>query len=150
MVFSKKSLRLIFITLLVMTSLLSCLWGPKAIVFAQPSAPPTVPPGRIKNSLAPDILQGGINFVPLVINILLNKTVVVLLTISSLIFFFMIIGGGIRWMTTGGDKEKIAGAKQQLTSAAIGLAITLSVFVIINLIELLFDVDLLQFTIPKL
>jgi len=183
MLFNKKFLQPIFMTLLSLVLLSSFLQESKTLVFAQefsfptatpmPTTVPTptavpeylpvptvhystpipttfVPPGKIKNSLVPNIFQGDISLTPLILNSVLNKIVIILLIASSVIFFFMVITGGIRWMTASGDKEKIAGAKQQLTSAAIGLAITLLIFTIANLIKLLFGVNLLQFTIPKL
>jgi len=160
MVFNKKFPQLIFIALLALVLLPSFLQGSKAFVFAQddywvtiiPSPIPTsaIIPGKIKNLLVPDIFQGDISLMPLTLNNILNKIVIILLIVSSITFFFIIIIGGIRWMTAGGDKEKIAGAKQQLTSAAIGLAITLLVFTIANLIKLLFGINLLQFNIPTL
>jgi len=118
--------------------------------YEAPTPTTFIPPGKIKNSLVPPFFQGDISLTPSILNSVLNKIVIILLIVSSVIFFFMVITGGIRWMTAGGDKEKIAGAKQQLTSAAIGLVITLLIFTIANLIKLLFGVNLLQFTIPKL
>jgi len=160
MSFNKKFLSPIFITLLSLALLLPLLQKPEVLVFAQESSLAdghnvltpvvTISPEKIKNLLMPNAFQGDLSLTPLILNSILNKVVIILLIASSVIFFFMVIVSGIRWMTAGGDKEKITGAKQQLTSAAIGLTITLLVFTIANLIKLLFGVNLLQFTIPTL
>ena len=95
-------------------------------------------------------IPGAANLPKITIGSIVSGSVAIILIVAALVFFFMLVIGGIRWMTAGGDKEKIAGAKQQLTSAAIGLAITLLVFTIANLIKLLFGINLLQFNIPTL
>jgi len=75
----------------------------------------------------------------------------ILLIVAALIFFFMLVIGGIRWATSGGDKEKAAAARGQLTAALIGIAIVLSAWMIINLINYLFGVNLIrQLKIPTL
>jgi len=55
--------------------------------------------------------------------------------ISSL--FFLILGG-VRWITSGGDKGKVASARSTLVAAVIGLVISLLAFFVVNFILLFF------------
>jgi hypothetical protein len=85
---------------------------------------------------------------------LLGQTLSTILTLlligAGVAFFFMLTSGGIRWIISGGDKEKIEGAKKQITSATLGLVIILSVFAVTSLIEILFGVSLVSFNLPRL
>ncbi|MFA6475293.1 MAG: pilin [Patescibacteria group bacterium] len=62
------------------------------------------------------------------------------LGILALIAVVLILVGGFRWMTAGGNEEKVEGAKKTLYAALIGLVIILagwgvSVYVINNLLN---------------
>jgi len=81
---------------------------------------------------------------------IISGAIQLILIVAALVFFFLLIIGGIRWMTAGGDKEKAGAARGQLTSAFIGLAIVFSAWAVVQLIEALFDVDILEgFTLPS-
>ena len=66
-------------------------------------------------------------------------TVTLIAAVLLTLFFF--IWGGIQWITSGGEKEKVAGARKKITYAAIGLIITLLSFFIVNFVGGLFGVD---------
>jgi len=70
--------------------------------------------------------------------------------IGAIIFFFMLISGGIKWISSAGDKTRLEGAQKQITHALIGLAILLSIFAIIRLLDYIFGVNLLQINLPTL
>ncbi|MBI2590350.1 MAG: hypothetical protein HYW33_00510, partial [Candidatus Blackburnbacteria bacterium] len=57
--------------------------------------------------------------------------------------------GGIKWITSGGDKNKTEEARQQITSALVGLVVVFSAWAIAQLIRILFDVDLFNLTISR-
>jgi len=62
------------------------------------------------------------------------------LGILALIAVVMILIGGFRWMTAGGNEEKVEGAKKLLIAALIGLVIILAswglaVYAINNLLD---------------
>lgn len=64
------------------------------------------------------------------------QTGVSLLFIVAVIFALgYILFGGFKWMTSGGDQEKLAGARQTITYAIIGLAIVALSFTVINVID---------------
>ncbi|MBI2405611.1 hypothetical protein HYV21_00965 [Candidatus Microgenomates bacterium] len=71
------------------------------------------------------------------------------LVIAALIFFFILVIGGIRWILSGGDKTATEGARSQITAALVGLVIVFAAWAIIQLVNVLFGIDILQLTIPK-
>ncbi len=73
-----------------------------------------------------------------------------LLVVASIFFVFNFIIGGIRWITSGGDKARIEGARSSILNAVVGLVVVFSVFVILSLLESLFGVNLLQIDVGVL
>jgi hypothetical protein len=51
-----------------------------------------------------------------------------ILELLGLIFLVLIIFAGFKWMTSGGDEEKVTSAKKLLTNSVIGLVIILVAF----------------------
>jgi len=86
----------------------------------------------------------------LTVGSIVSGAITLILIGAALVFFFMLVIGGIQWMTAGGDKEKAAGARGQLTSALIGLTIVFVAWAIIQLINTLFGIDIFNLTIPTL
>lgn len=107
---------------------------------------PTNP--EIKNPILSDTLSSlsGEQF----LQKFLNLGVTLALIVGSLFFFFTLLLGGIRWISSSGDKTQIEGAHKQITNALIGLAILLGTFAIIGLIEFLFGINIIKFTLPTL
>lgn len=85
---------------------------------------------------------------------LLSQTLSNILTLlfigAGLAFFFMFVIGGLKWITSAGEKEKVEGAKKQITSAVVGLILILSVFAVISLLNQLFGINLIEFSLPRL
>jgi cytochrome bd-type quinol oxidase subunit 2 len=102
---------------------------------------------RIYNPIMPEI-HPEMEDAPSLLGDTLNKIITLFFIVGGVAFFFMIVLGGIKWMTSGGDKEKLEGARKQITSAVVGLVVFLLIFAIINLIETLFGVNLLNFSLP--
>ncbi len=65
---------------------------------------------------------------------IIGKIIGVFLSFLGVIFFVLIIYGGFMWMTAAGNNDQITKAKSVITSAAIGLLIILSAYVITYLI----------------
>ena len=57
---------------------------------------------------------------------ILTVIIGLLTLIAGIWFVFLLITGGIAWMTSGGDKGKLADARQRMISGAIGLAIVVA------------------------
>lgn len=81
---------------------------------------------------------------------LISNLIAFCLIAASVAFVFMLLTGGIRWITSTGDKGKLESAQAQITHAIIGLAIVFLLYAIISVIKLVFGIDLLKFTLPKL
>ena len=80
---------------------------------------------------------------------MISTAIRLILIVAALLFFFMLILGGIKWILSGGDKAGVEGAQKQITAALVGLGIIFLTWVIINLVKILFGVDLLQLSIPS-
>ncbi len=62
---------------------------------------------------------------------------------ASLLCLFLLIMGGIQWITSGGDKSGIEGARKRIIYALIGLVIIFSSYFIINFVGDFFNLNLL-------
>ena len=104
--------------------------------------------GKVYNPVLPLTLSKtpGVSF----LQKLIKTGIIGLLTGGSILFFFILASGGVKWISSAGDKVKLESAQKQITSGLTGLAILLSVFAIIKLIETLFGIDLLNITLPTL
>ncbi len=67
-----------------------------------------------------------------------------------ILFFFVMVLGAIQWITSGGDKQALDGAKGKITNAIIGLIILFSLIAIIKLIEAFLGVNILTIDIGPL
>lgn len=67
------------------------------------------------------------------------------LFVFAIVFaLFVIIFGAIQWITSGGDKQKLEGARKRIIFAIVGLLVVLFAFFIVNLVGSVFGVTLLQ------
>ncbi len=87
---------------------------------------------------------------PALISQTLSNILTLLFIGAGLAFFFMFVIGGLRWITSAGEKEKVEGAKKQITSAVVGLILILSVFAVIGFLNQLFGINLIEFSLPRL
>ncbi len=79
---------------------------------------------------------------------IISALVIFVLMVAALIFFFMLVLGGIKYITSGGDKGKTEEARGQITAALIGLVIVFAAWAIINLVNIFFDINILQLNVP--
>lgn len=56
----------------------------------------------------------------------------VVFSISGTIFLVLMVYGGIRWMSSRGNEDEIDAARTSIFRAAIGLAIIVSAYAIVN------------------
>lgn len=68
--------------------------------------------------------------------------------VAAVIFFFILVIGGIRWIASGGDKAQTEAARNQITSALVGLVIVFAAWAIVALINVFFKVDIFSLAIP--
>jgi hypothetical protein len=64
--------------------------------------------------------------------------------VGGLALFIYLIWGGMNWLTAGGNEKKLAGAKETIVNAIIGMALLVGVAAIIALLSELFGLDLLN------
>jgi hypothetical protein len=72
------------------------------------------------------------------------------LIIGVLVFLFVFLTGAIQWISSGGDKQALEGARGKITNAIIGLVILFALFAIIYVIQNFFHVKILNITMPTL
>jgi hypothetical protein len=72
-----------------------------------------------------------------------------ILVIAALVFFFILVIGGIRWIASGGDKAQTEGARNQITSALVGLVIVFAAWAIVQLINTFFGINIFELSIPS-
>ena len=70
--------------------------------------------------------------------------------VGVLVFFFIMITGAIQWITSGGDKAAIEGARGKITNAIVGVVILLSLFALLKVIEDFFGINILALDIGPL
>lgn len=104
--------------------------------------------GEITNPALGPGLQGktGIGFFQAFLPQLLTLGFV----IGTVIFFFILIIGAIQWITSGGDKTAMEGARGKITNAVVGLVILFCIFAILKLIENFFGISILTLDIGSL
>lgn len=106
-----------------------------AIVFAQ------------GQQIVPDTIAPINNIV-----VIIRAIIRFILVVAFVLAFIMLLIGGIRWITAGGDEKGVAGARNMITAALIGLVIVLVAYAIIRLVEIFFAVNIITngVTIPNI
>lgn len=74
----------------------------------------------------------------------------ILLVVVGIVFLFVLIMGGLKWMMSEGDDKKLTAARNQVTNALVGLVIVFAAWAIVALINSIFGINLLNFTIPAM
>lgn len=74
----------------------------------------------------------------------LSSIITTLTVVASLAFAIYFIIGGLKWITSGGDKNKAEEAKTQMTQAAIGLIVVVVSYFIIGIISNVLGLDILD------
>ncbi|SRR5258708_3564698 len=90
--------------------------------------------------------DSGINFFKQLIPSFIGLAFVV----GTILFFFMLLFGSIQWITSGGDKAALEGARGRISQALIGIIVLFSVFAIIKLVEGFFGINILAIDIGLL
>ena len=73
-----------------------------------------------------------------------------ILIASGIIAFFFLLIGGMQWILAGGDKEGTEKARKRITAALVGLAVVFSAYALALLVDAVFGVSILTFTIPTI
>lgn len=66
-----------------------------------------------------------------IIGTLLSNVILLLFTVGGIATLIYFIWGAVDWITSGGEKEKVASARKKMTNAIIGLVLlSLSYFIV--------------------
>lgn len=78
----------------------------------------------------------------------ITKAIQVVIAVSILIVLIMLIIGAFEWITSGGDKEAVAKARNRIINALIGLAVLAVAFALARLGAQFAGVNLQDIFIP--
>jgi hypothetical protein len=73
---------------------------------------------------------------------LVTWAIQLLFVVAGLVAFVYLLLGGIKWITSGGDKAAVEGARNQIIQALIGLVVVFAAWGMIVLVETLLDICL--------
>ena len=105
--------------------------------------------GEIGNPALGPTLQGylgstgGISF----FSHLVPNLVGLVFVVGALAFFAMLVTGAIQWITSGGDKQALEGARGKISNAVVGLVLLFAALAIIKFIEYFFKINILSLDI---
>lgn len=114
-----------------------------AIALAMSSFPVLAQKIEIKDAAPSSTVQN------LTISGLVSGLIKLLVIAAAVVFFFMLVLGGIKWIMSGGDKQKTEEARNQITAALVGLVVVFAAWAIAQLIKALFKVDIFDLTLPS-
>ena len=92
-----------------------------------------------------NVTGSGVTQLSKIISLVIN----ILLIAGVIAFFIYFILGALKWISSGHDKSKNMDAKNQVLHAALGLAVILSLYLILGLISRIFCVNLTDLAIPN-
>lgn len=75
---------------------------------------------------------------------LITNTITLFFSVGAIGFIIMFLWGAVDWILSGGDKEKIAGARKRITTAIIGLVLLSLTFVIMVVVGQILGIDALK------
>lgn len=82
--------------------------------------------------------------------ITIRNIIVAIVVIAVVIALFYLLWGGIKWITSGGDKEKVEAARNQIVASIVGLIVIFLAVFIISFILQAFGLSFTQLIIPKI
>lgn len=77
------------------------------------------------------------------LGVIIKNLVTLFFSIGAVGFTIMLLWGTVEWILSGGDKEKIAGARKKITTAIIGIVLLGLSFAIIAVIGQITGIDIL-------
>lgn len=104
---------------------------------------------QITNPVLPGKLgQGGLESGSSAIGDVLGAIIGALMMFSFIAAFLYLLLGGFDWITSGGDKTKLASARDKITNALVGLVIVATVWAITVLVGQFVGIDFPNVPIP--
>lgn len=115
----------------------SCHYNPTCASFGQIQAP-----GPLAGLLKTDSTGAG------AISKFLSNAVILIYSIAAIVLLFMLLWGAFDWMTSGGEKEKLAAAQQRILNAIIGIILFAVAFAVLAIIGQFTGFTFFQIPIP--
>lgn len=112
-----------------------------SFAFAQSIPVSPIPSGNFSGLAS----LGASNFGKIVGNV-----VTIAFVLAALIALAFLIYGGVKWITSGGDKAAVEGARNTIVAAVIGLVVVFLSYFILNLILGFFNLNLGDLSLPKI
>ena len=82
---------------------------------------------------------------------IISNAITVIMIFGAIAVLFMFAWGAFEWITSGGDKERVAGARRKIIQAFVGLLLLALAFLIISTFGQIVGLNPLQpFVIPRL
>lgn len=85
-----------------------------------------------------------------IIQIFLSNGMTFAFGLGALVLIVMLLIGAYEYITAGGDKDALQRSTKRMTQAVIGLIILFSIYLIANVLGMLFGINILQLNIPLL
>ena len=92
-----------------------------------------------QTNLVPPETLGKVTDIVVVIRTIIR----LILVVAFVAAFVMLLIGGIRWIVAGGDEKGVAGARNMITAALIGLVVVLVAYALIKLVETFFGFNII-------
>ncbi|MBI3980489.1 hypothetical protein HY345_00655 [Candidatus Microgenomates bacterium] len=74
----------------------------------------------------------------------MSNVIGVMTTAAGIWFIIQFVVGTYKWITSGGEKQSVESAKNHLTQAVIGLAITVITFILTGIVGSIVGLDILN------
>jgi len=84
--------------------------------------------------------SGGIDVIAKIV----ANAITIMMIIAVILSLFYLIIGGMQWISSGGDKAKVASARSRIMYAIICLVVAMAAFFLVSIIGYFFQVNLLQ------
>lgn len=81
---------------------------------------------------------------------IVGNVVTIAFIIAIVIALGFLVYGGIKWITSGGDKTAVEGARNTIVAAIVGLVIVFLAYFILNLILGFFGLSLGELVLPQI
>lgn len=82
--------------------------------------------------------------------ITIGNIIVAIVIIAVIIALVFLLIGAIKWITSGGDKEKVEAARNQLVAAIVGLVVIFLALFLLTIILALFGLSVGNLVIPDI
>lgn len=72
----------------------------------------------------------------------ISRVISAIIIMAGIAAFLYMILGGVKWITSGGEKDKITDARDKVTQAIVGLAVVAAAWAIFRLVDYFFGIGI--------